>query len=411
MSELRVTGRQLARYGAQLAAAVALAPFAYLALFSIGGLFVRYPPLTSNLESAPELRGAFHLHSTASDGRRTTEEIARAAKAAGLQFIVMTDHNLRAIPGPVFEHGVLVISGTELSTRYGHLVAVGASRGLDRPDRDVDPVRHSQQLSALTVLAHPVQRRHPWTDAKSAVRAAGMELYSADSLFRDAFDSPLELLLPAAGAYLTNPMHALMILDRAQPKATSKLLELSARDPKLALCAHDAHGWPSYELMFRSFSLHVPLVGPLRGGLPADATDAAAAILEALAAAEFYCAFDALGAASGFAIVSAEGRPPRRARQGDRLSVHLSPHPPAPLEVRVWGGARVESDGRTVVLEQPGPVQVEVWIAAPGRLFGTAWKPWIAASPILVSSSGAERKASSGEPLLPTGTNGARDAR
>ena len=381
--------RRLARYAARLAAAVALAPFAYVLLFAVAGLFVRYPPLVRQGGSSPsavrDIRGAFHVHSTASDGQGTLSEIARAAKDAGLQFVVMTDHNLRTLPKPSFEQGVLVISAVELSTRQGHLVVVGASRGLDRPDRDPDPVRHAQQLGGLTILAHPVQRRHPWTDAKSAFRAAGMELYSADSMFRDALDSPFQILLPAVGAYLTNPMHALMILDRGQPKATSKLLEISAREPKLALCAHDAHGWPSYELEFRSFSLHIPRTGTLENGLAVDPSAAALSVVEALSQGRFYCVFDALGGADGFAINGPPGAA-RQGRMGDRFLVQLPASPPAAVQIRLQGGARLEADGRTITLEKPGPFQVEAWIAAPGRLFGSSWKPWIVASPIYVSA-------------------------
>ena len=38
-------------------------------------------------------RGAFHVHTTRSDGSGTVEEVAAAAQAAGLQFVVLTDHN------------------------------------------------------------------------------------------------------------------------------------------------------------------------------------------------------------------------------------------------------------------------------------------------------------------------------
>jgi len=406
--------RRLARYGARLAAAVALAPLAYVLLFALGGLFVRYPPVVrqggSPQSAVRDIRGAFHVHSTLSDGQGTPSEIARAAKDAGLQFVVMTDHNLRTLPKSSFEQGVLIISGVELSTHQGHLVVIGASRGLDRPDRDPDPVRHAQQLGGLTILAHPVQRRHPWRDAKSASRAAGMELYSADSLFRDALDSPFQLLLPAAGAYLTNPMHALMILDRGQPQATSKLLEISAREPKLALCAHDAHGWPSYELAFRSFSLHIPRTGALQEGLPADASAAALSVVEALSQGRFYCAFDALGDADGFALNGPPGAA-RQGRVGDRFLIQLPASLPAAVQVRLWGGAQLEADGRTITLEKPGPFQVEAWIAAPGRLFGSSWKPWIVASPIYVSA-GPEKPQADGkvaQPVAPSLRNAERE--
>jgi hypothetical protein len=408
--------QRLARYGARLAAGGVLAVFGYILLFALGALWVKYPlPSPTRLDSDPpgaaEIHGAFHIHSTLSDGRGTPSQIARAAKSAGLQFVILSDHNLRTLSQPTFEDGVLVISGVELSTWSGHLVVVGAPRGLNRPDRELDPVRRSQRLGGLTILAHPVQRKQPWIDSKSAAQAAGMELYSADSLFRDALHSPFELLLPAAGAYLTNPMHALMILNRGQPDSTRKLLEISAREPKLALCAHDAHGFPPYELEFRSFSLHIPLTGKLEGGLPANASEAARGVIDAIARGSSYCVFDALGNGGGFAIRGLQGES-RRAEVGDRLDVQLPPFLPGQARVQIWGGARLEPDGRAVALERSGPVQIEVWIAAPGRLFGRTWKPWIVPSPIFVwqrpASLGTE--AGSGRPPVSTGSPGGQEA-
>ncbi len=396
MTGSRFSAKRLARYAARLAIALAVALLAYVLAFALGALRVKYPMPSATATAfdppaAGEIRGAFHIHSTLSDGRGTPAQIARAARAAGLQFIIMTDHNLRALTEPAYEAGVLVISGVELSTRKGHLVVIGAPRGVSRPERDPDPVRHSRELGGVTILAHPVQRKQPWTDPSAATRADGMELYSADSLFRDTLRRPFTLLLPAAGAYLTNPMHALMTLDREQPEATQMLLEISAREPKLALCAHDAHGWPPYEIEFRSFSVHIPLSGMPQAVLPSDAGEAGRAVIDAIARGRSYCAFDPLGDAEGFAIEGLRGES-RRAAVGDRLTVRLPRARSAQTRIQIWGGGRLEAGGRTVLLERPGPIQIEVWIAAPGKLFGTLWKPWIVPSPILVT------------PLAPPGT-------
>src|SRR5262249_12305541 len=132
----------------------------YLGLFTFAALFVRYPvhpSPASPLEQGWQPRGAYHLHSTNSDGRGTPSQIAHAAKQAGLQFIVMTDHNLRTLSAPTYEDGVLVISGVELSTRAGHLVALGTPRGLNKSELDGDPVQRVTDLDGFSFLAHPVQ--------------------------------------------------------------------------------------------------------------------------------------------------------------------------------------------------------------------------------------------------------------
>lgn len=67
-------------------------------------------------------RGDFHIHSTASDGALKPEEIILFAKKRNLDIIALTDHNTVAgIEAAVRcgrMHGVKVIPGLELSTRY-----------------------------------------------------------------------------------------------------------------------------------------------------------------------------------------------------------------------------------------------------------------------------------------------------
>ena len=58
-------------------------------------------------------RGVLHVHTTLSDGGGTPEEVVSAAKAAGLDFVAITDHNnLDAEQVEGYRDGVLVIVGT-----------------------------------------------------------------------------------------------------------------------------------------------------------------------------------------------------------------------------------------------------------------------------------------------------------
>lgn len=370
---------------------LALLLLGYLGLFTFAATFRRYPNHSTvageSSDSAGnrgwQPRGAYHVHSTQSDGSGSPSEIARAAKEAGLQFVVMTDHNLVPLPRPAYQDGVLVISAVELSTRFGHVVALGTPRGLSEVERSSDPVGQVAKLGGWSFLAHPVQRMHPWTDGESATRATGMELYSADTLFREALHHPFTILGPAVGAYLSNPMHALMILVRPQPGPTARLLELSSDSPKVALCAQDAHGFPPYRLEFEAFSLYLPPHPELKGAWPADPAEAAQLVIADLARGSVYCGFDALSDAKGFAIEGL-GEGSRRARVGDRLRVRLPASAPRDSIVKIWGAGRLEQDGATIDLDRPGPMQIEVWLSAPARLVGFEPKPWIVPSPILV---------------------------
>lgn len=104
-----------------------------------------------------------HVHTDASpDGRSPLPALVKAARAAGLHAIAVTDHNL-CTPVPAELDGVLLIPGCEVSTQIGHITALFLERPLelDRlgklppPEAAVDAIRAA---GALAVLAHPYQR-------------------------------------------------------------------------------------------------------------------------------------------------------------------------------------------------------------------------------------------------------------
>jgi hypothetical protein len=110
-------------------------------------------------------RGDLHLHTVHSDGQRDPAELASAAHASGLDFIVSTDHNTnaanRAWP-TCHTRGLLVIPGEEVTTRHGHWLAVGLSphAWVDwryGPSDEVFPrfATEVREVGGLVVAAHP----------------------------------------------------------------------------------------------------------------------------------------------------------------------------------------------------------------------------------------------------------------
>ena len=104
-----------------------------------------------------------HVHTNASgDGRSSLEAIAKAAKAAGLDAVAITDHN-RCTEVPETLEGVLLIPGCEVSTKAGHITALFLDRpltlenaaGLPEPEEAVKAIREAGGLAAL---AHPYQK-------------------------------------------------------------------------------------------------------------------------------------------------------------------------------------------------------------------------------------------------------------
>ena len=86
--------------------------------------------------AAHELTGIIHCHSTYSDGTGTVPEIAAAARANDLDYLLLTDHDTLAAAqnGEEGWHGsVLLLVGAEVSPyRRNHYLAFGLSRA-DRP--------------------------------------------------------------------------------------------------------------------------------------------------------------------------------------------------------------------------------------------------------------------------------------
>ncbi|MDQ0991474.1 CehA/McbA family metallohydrolase [Streptomyces sp. V3I7] len=124
-----------------------------------------YPPERARGRGRDWYRGDCHLHSWYSDGRRTPAEIAALARAAGLDFINSSDHNTHsAHPHWAAEAGddLLIMLGEEITTRNGHVVALGTDPGTfvdwryrARDNRFGRFAREIRRAGGLVVPAHP----------------------------------------------------------------------------------------------------------------------------------------------------------------------------------------------------------------------------------------------------------------
>ena len=125
----------------------------------------QYPPQQIAGRGRGWYRGDGHLHTVYSDGHRTPDEVAAGARAAGLNFMISTDHNTSAshgVWGPLAGEDLLIITGEEVTTRNGHYLALGLPPG-DWIDwryraRDMHFGEAAQTIhdsGALVVPAHP----------------------------------------------------------------------------------------------------------------------------------------------------------------------------------------------------------------------------------------------------------------
>jgi hypothetical protein len=131
-----------------------------------GPAFVPRPaPARASGRGRAWYQGDAHLHTVHSDGRREPEELAAAARAAGLDFMVSTEHNTSSASGVWGGHAggdLLIVDGEEVTTRNGHLLALGLPAGewVDWRYRAADDVLERfagrvREAGGLAVAAHP----------------------------------------------------------------------------------------------------------------------------------------------------------------------------------------------------------------------------------------------------------------
>ncbi|MGW1542519.1 CehA/McbA family metallohydrolase [Streptomyces sp. NPDC002309] len=126
---------------------------------------VVYPPERAEGRGRDWYRGDCHLHSWHSDGRRTPAEIGALARAAGLDFVNSSEHNTHSAHAhwaDVAGDDLLVMLGEEITTRNGHVVALGTGPGTfvdwryrARENRYGRFARQVRKAGGLVVPAHP----------------------------------------------------------------------------------------------------------------------------------------------------------------------------------------------------------------------------------------------------------------
>lgn len=252
------------------------------------------------------ITGAYHIHTSRSDGADPKPLVAAAAARAGLSFAIFADHGdgTRAPESPAYIDGVLCIDAVEISTNGGHYVALGVDAApYPLGGEAAAVVEDVRRLGGFGFAAHP---DHPtpelaWTNWNAPID--GLEWLNADSEWRT--ESRLALTRAVLN-YLLRPAPAIAsVLDRPT-QTLARWDALSRTHRVVTLAAVDAHGGaraemseraeprvavgPSYETSFRALTNRVVLDRPLSG----DATEDASAVLNAIRRGSVYSVIDAV---------------------------------------------------------------------------------------------------------------------
>lgn len=349
----------------------------------------------------PLWSGAVHVHTTRSDGSGTPAEVAAAAAAAGLDFVILTDHGdgTREPSAPAYVSGVLVIDGVEVSTRDGHYLALGMPQAPYRLAGDgADVAEDVARLGGVGIIAHPDSARSGLAWHADDVRGDGLEILNADSAWRD--DNLVVLPL----RFIPYPWRPASVLATTLSYPDGLLARLDTPDadaPRLAVAGVDAHAriglrpreeplqgartlarWPGYRASFGTFGLVVPWT---RGRAPTgDASRDADAVVAALKEHRAHVATFALGGPAHVpftALVDGAAYLPGARLDGSRPITLVVEAPPfADARVRLLRNGRPWREGGPgdrlvagVVGGEPAVYRAEVWLPRRWRQPSLPW--------------------------------------
>jgi hypothetical protein len=359
-------------------------------------------PLALPARAPDGVRGAIHVHSRRSDGSGSPEQIAAAARNAGLQFVILTDHGdgTRTPSSPVYRGGVLLVDGLEVSGNEGHVVALGLPKTPYRLGGDGrDIVEDIARMGGMSIAAHPgsLKQELRWTEWSSPIH--GLEWLNGDSESRDESWFTLARVLLS---YPFSPAGSLAsVLDR--PETVLRRWDaLTERRRVVAVAGTDAHARfdltgdesgrgfgslriPGYEQMFEAFS--VTAAGVRFTG---DADQDAEALLDALRGGHVYSTVNALATPAAVSFGATRGAATWTAGDfvpdGGDLELRVDSNAPAGSRVVLIknGDVLAEVQGSSLQRTVPGSRAV---YRAEIHVSGTPGEhpvPWVVTNPIYV---------------------------
>jgi hypothetical protein len=339
-----------------------------------------------------DLACVVHLHSLYSDGTGTVPEIARAARRAKADVVLLTDHDTleakrRGEEG--WHEGVLLLVGSEVSPpRRNHYLAFGLDREIEHDGLDAAGIcRAVSDAGGFGFAAHPFSqgsRRFrragagmPFEDLDCDA-LHGLELWSFVTDTGEAVESIPQLL-----RFLAAPART---LDHPPERNLRAWDELGARRRVVAIGGLDAHQFGKrigrfvplrlmgYGRSFRFIRTHVLCEERPTGELDHDR----ALVYGALGAGRCYIAVDAIAPARGFAFEAGDAAMGDEVRAGRRA---LSVRTPLPARLRLLRDGReiaaAAGDSLAAEVEEPGVYRVEARRHAKGRE-----RTWILSNPI-----------------------------
>ena len=360
-----------------------------------------------------EAAGNMHMHTPYSDGEKYHAAIADDAIKAGLDFVIVTDHNIwvQGVDG-YYENGdgrVLLFTGEEIHNvrrkpQASHFLAYGAKQELATlapdPQKLID---ETIGAGGFGFLAHPHEKDLPivnepnlgWHDW-DIDGFTGLEIWNYMSSMKNRLADALNDLrwqnrLTGNLAALRVALNPEKVITGPEPETLALWDELLAQGKRIvAIGNSDAHGTPMsmgpikreiypYEFLFRAVNTHILTPEPFNGDVAHDKQ----LILNAVGQGNAWVGYDMPGSTKGFKF---SGKGKGKGIMGDKIKMDtgatLQVLTPARANIRLIRHgevvAQVENEtSLTHMPLEPGAYRTECTIPYMGQDRG-----WIFSNPI-----------------------------
>ncbi|NIM95310.1 MAG: PHP domain-containing protein [Anaerolineales bacterium] len=353
-----------------------------------------------------EYVGNLHLHTAYSDGHVSHEEIALAAIKAGIDFVVVTDHNVwvGGMDGyrTLGNKRVLLLVGEEVHDQIrepqkNHLLIYETGKELSQRARDPQELINAvNQFGGFAFLAHPTDPVAPafdqpdlsWVDW-DIEGYTGLELWNYMSEFKSHLSSFVKALY-----YAFNPSR---IATGPFPQAIKRWDSLLSDGRRVvAIGGADAHAFPvkvgpinrilfPFEFHFQTVNTHVLLEEPLIGDVEIDRRR----IFNAIRSGHCFVGYDLPASTRGFRFTAAgeEGMGMMGDRFISRFGVTLQVKLPQRTSLHlIRNGHKIgewhDQENVIYTATDPGAYRIEAFIEFKGKQRG-----WIYSNPIYISTS------------------------
>lgn len=359
-----------------------------------------------------DYKGLINVHSDFSIGSSSPTQIAAAAKAAGLDFLVLTDLNAfeENVLNDSYLRGVLFLNGGKYSYLDSRLIFYSPNKELIGNNLGEAQIRMADMLTqkgganpeSMLVLAHPYKLGFTWAgDIPPSID--GIEVINIKSMSVQAWQLSKASVLWSALIYPFNqgfalarlflePTEELNLFDRTSQAQNVVAFAGAEASSRAFPIANYLVRFPSYQRNFEIVSNHVLLTSELTGNFTSDRNK----IFGALKKGQFYMAFDALGDSKGFVTtLEDKGRTfmmgsTQKLSKTLTLNVKLPGVPKYFYEMIVYkNGERYRTYNEPEIsmpVTEPGVYRVQVRVAISMPLpDANRWVTWIYANPFYVT--------------------------